>query len=879
MDTEQLETRIVARAGEFLAGIGGEVPSIFRKNWWVGRVMDWCMRNEEFKGRLFSFIDVLPSLSTAESLDRHIHEYFASAADVPAVLRWGLKGASLGGRFGKRMAAETIRSNIRSVARNFIIASDLPHTVQRLTRLRKRGFAFTLDFLGEATVSESEADTYAARYFELLDKLAEAQANWPPLGGNGDEKLDWGDSPKVNVSVKPSALFSQARPVDFAGSVEGILVRLKGIYRKVVEIGGFLCIDMEMRKLKNITLEIFRRLRGDDEFRDCPHLGLAVQTYLRETDGDVDRLLAWARREQLPISIRLVKGAYWDYENDVARRSGWPAQVYTVKSHTDAALERNAAKILRNHDICHLGCASHNVRSVSAVMETARGLGVPDDRYEFQVLYGMAEPFRKALLRLTPRVRLYCPCGELIEGMAYLIRRLIENTSNESFLRQEFVEGVDLDRLLGRPEDEPADAPPPAPVKGEPLPDWSNAEVRSAYAEAIDEVRRNLGKTCTLLIDGREVTTDDIAESVNPAHPDEVIAHVCQAGIPELDLAVDAAQKALGAWRDTPPPERAEYLIKAAQLARGRVYELAAWQTLEAGHPWPRACLDVTRAINGLEVHARITPISRGIVAVVASSNSPPSSGLAICTAAVATGACVLYKPPRFTPVASCRLIELFRDAGLPPGVLNFMPGRNTTIDDYLAAHPEVTKLVAESVPDGTIIVDDDANLDLAIPAVIASACSRVIVVDGICDRFVERLIAAARSMKIGAPEDPTNSVGPLIDTSARDRFLDHIRLAGKEGTIVFSSDIPGEGFYAPITISVDTTPEDRIAQEQVAGPFLAVMRAADFPEALRWAKRIGSDRAITVFTRSPAHAELARKESGAVVGSRESDSASGVIP
>jgi RHH-type proline utilization regulon transcriptional repressor/proline dehydrogenase/delta 1-pyrroline-5-carboxylate dehydrogenase len=196
---------------------------------------------------------------------------------------------------------------------------------------------------------------------------------------------------------------------------------------------------------------LYRRLRTDKRFADWPGLGLAVQTYLRATDADLAGLLDWARGRGIRISVRLVKGAYWDSEVAAAEARGDRAPVYTVKSKTDAAFERAAAAVLRNHDICHLACASHNIRSVCAVLETARALGVPESRYEFQLLYGMAELFGIALRRITPRVRLYCPHGDMLVGMAYLIRRLQENTSNESILRHEFDPRADAASLLANP--------------------------------------------------------------------------------------------------------------------------------------------------------------------------------------------------------------------------------------------------------------------------------------------------------------------------------------------------------------------------------------------------------------------------------------------
>jgi len=896
--------------------------------------MDACMHNEPFKVQLFRFIDVLPYLTTSDSLGRHIEEYFSREDNVPAALKWGIKGVGLGGRLAVKVLGKAIRTHLEVMARNFIVGATVPETVKRLGKLRERGFAFTLDQLGEATLSEREADQYAAGYMELLGGLENAQGAWPALGGGAGD-LDWGHAPCINVSVKPSALYSQVDPVDFEGSVEGILSRLRPIYRKVIQLGGYLCIDMEMRRLKNITLELFRRLRSDAEFREYPHLGLALQVYLRETDGDLDGLITWARREGLPISIRLVKGAYWDYETVIAAQHTWPAPVYTVRAETDAAFERSAETILRHHDICHLACASHNVRSVSAVVELARALAVPDERYEFQVLYGMAEPFRKALLKTVGRVRLYCPYGRMLPGMAYLMRRLLENTSNESFLRQTFVEGVEMERLLEPPrtaldraaaEAEPLGAPPAegaaglGPFCNNPFPDWTVAEARGAYRGALADVRRQLGKTCPLFIGGQEVVTREVLDSVNPARPDEIIGHVCQAGTQEVHRAVAAALEAFPAWRDTPPRRRAGCLIRAAEAARRRIYELCAWQTLEAGKQWSQAYLDVGEAIDFLEYYARemvrlgepsymgnvLGEVNehfyepKGIAAVIAPWNFPLAISCGMCAAALVSGNCVVYKPSGRTPIIGYTLLELLREADVPPGVFNFVPGRGSVIGDSLVEHPQISLVAftgsmdvglriiekAGRTPDGqpsvkkvitemggknAIIIDDDADLDEAVPAVVqsafgyqgqkCSACSRVVVLDAIYDRFLERLLDAVRSVRIGPAEDPANLMGPVIDASARKRILEYIEVARQEGTIAYQSDVPDEGFYVPLTVVTDIMPEHRLAQEEIFGPVLAVMRATDFDQAIEWANSTRFALTGGVFSRSPDHLDRCRRE------------------
>ncbi len=930
MEKGELETRIKARGKEFFASITGEAPSIFNKGWWTGKVMDWAMRNEQFRVQLFRFVDVLPYLTTGESLGRHIEEYFAAQdQDIPAVLKWGAKGASLGGGLTARVFARTIRANIEGMAKQFIIGENLKEALKTLSRLRKENFAFTVDMLGEATVSKEEADHYHKAYLGLLEELDREQRHWKSLGA-GDSGPDWGHAPKVNISVKPSALYSQAKPVDFQGSVRAMLGRLEPIAERAKRMGAFVCIDMEQFRYKDMTLELYRRLRSAPKFRDWPHLGVALQAYLRQTDRDLEELLAWARQEGLPISIRLVKGAYWDYEILIAKQNGWEIPVYTIKAESDAAFERLAERILQNHDICHLACGSHNIRSVSAVMELAQALGVPEKRYEFQVLYGMAEPVRKGLLNVAGRVRLYCPYGELLPGMAYLVRRLLENTANESFLRQSFAEGAEVERLLESPlarlaSERKRSGLSPTPEEkprftNESAADFTRAEVRAAFSAALGEVRTRLGRTYPLLIGGREVRTDDTLASVNPASPSEVIGHVCQAGRDEIDQAIASAREAFPAWRDTAPRDRASYLFRAADLARKRIFALAAWQIFEIGKQWDQAYADVTEAIDFLEYYGRemlrlagphrlgrapgevnhYLYQPKGVTAVIAPWNFPLAISCGMCAAAIVTGNCVLYKPSGLSPVVGYTLAEFLRDAGLPTAVFNYVPGRGGVVGDYLVDHPEIAliaftgsmdvglriveraskvhpgqtnikKVIAELGGKNAIIVDDDADLDEAVVHVLASAfgyqgqkcsaCSRVIVVEPIYEKFVRRLVEAAGSIAIGPAENPATYLGPVIDGAARERILEYIQIGKKEGRLLLYREGLEEGFYAPLAIFTDIRPEHRLAQEEIFGPVLAVMKAKDFDEAMAWANSTRYALTGSVFSRSPRHLERARQK------------------
>ena len=937
MEMGNIGPKIRAHGKAFFASINGEAPSIFNKGWWTGRVMDWSMRNEDFKIQLFRFVDVFPYLTTRESVIRHIEEYFANHdQDIPSVLKWGAKAAAgLGGGFTSKMLAKIIRFNIENMARQFIIGENTKDALKTLNRLRKNNFAFSVDILGEATVSEEEAHQYQRSYLELLDALEREQKDWKGLGREGLD-LDWGHAPRLNISIKPSALYSQAMPADFEGSVQAICERLEPVLGKAKQLNAFTCIDMEQFKYKDITLEVYRRLRRASEYRDYQHLGVVLQAYLRQTDQDLDDLLKWARQEGLPISIRLVKGAYWDYETFIAKQNGWEIPVYLVKAETDAAFERQAKKILENHDVCHLACASHNIRSIFAVLEVARAFKVPDERYEFQVLSGMAEPIRKGLFKVAKRVRLYSPYGKLVPGMAYLVRRLLENTANESFLRQSFVEGVEIDRLLEDPvevlkrerENTKTALPGRVPVscdnghkpfRNESLVDFTRAEVRAAFPKTIAEVRKMLGRRYPLWIGGKEVKTEDTLASVNPANPDEIIGHIWQAGRDEIDLAIAAAKAAFPAWRGTSAEKRAEYLFRAADIARRRIFKLAVWQVLEVGKQWDQAYADVAEAIDFLEYYGRemlrlglpkrmgsapgelnhyfYQP--KGLASVIAPWNFPMAISCGMCSAAIVTGNCVLYKPSGLSPVAGYMLTEIFREAGIPKGVFNYTPGRGRVIGDYLVDHPDISiiaftgsmevglriveragkvrpgqtnlkKVIAEMGGKNAIIVDEDADLDQAVPHVLysafgyqgqkCSACSRAIVLESILEKFVRRLVEAAKHIKIGPPEDPANYMGPVVDKDARQRILEYIEIGKKEGTLLLSREAPEEGFYVPLTIFTDINPHHRLAQEEIFGPVLSIIKAETFDEAIETANSVRFALTGGVFSRSPRHLEQARK-------------------
>ena len=417
--------------------------AVLRRNDFYGRLMEWCMRDESFKTQMFRFVDVLPTLTSADEVVRHLSEYLR---DSKATVSGLLRGALSVGSVLPAVPATVIRKNVAAMANIFITGKDGPSALKNLRQIWKESARFTVDILGETVVSEREAEQYAQRYHQLLEFLGNATADWRVEG-----PLAATEPPLVNVSVKISALCARIQATDPDHSIDMILARLRPIVAEAKRLGAFINLDMEHYGLKQLTIDLFKKLRADPEFIDYPHLGLVIQCYLRDSFKDTEDLLSWNSNLRRPFTIRLVKGAYWDYEKVIAAQRTWEVPVFVSKAETDANYEKVCRLLLENRELVYPAFASHNVRSIAHAMVYAGKVGLKPGDYEFQMLYGMAKPIRRALVKLGHRVREYCPVGELVPGMAYLVRRLLENTSNEGFLRAKFTANASISALLVDP--------------------------------------------------------------------------------------------------------------------------------------------------------------------------------------------------------------------------------------------------------------------------------------------------------------------------------------------------------------------------------------------------------------------------------------------
>src|SRR5262245_7943766 len=326
-DLEQLGRQIFD-----LADKDSKSRGLFGKKDFYGRLMEWSMRDPLFKTQIFRFVDVLPNLRSADEVVSHLSEYLN---DTRTPVSTFLRGALRVGSFIAPVSAAIIRKNIVAMANIFIAGADSKAALRNLRRICKEGARFTVDILGEAVVGEREADEYSARYRALLDFLAEETQSWQPSAPTNEP-------PFVNVSIKISALCARIHSSDPETNIAAILSRLKPIALRAKELGAFINLDMESYGLKELTLELFKRLADEPRLSGYRNLIYVIQAYLRDSYGDNERMLKWAQKRNRQFTIRLVKGAYWDFEKVLAAQRTWELPVYTSKIETDANYERIA---------------------------------------------------------------------------------------------------------------------------------------------------------------------------------------------------------------------------------------------------------------------------------------------------------------------------------------------------------------------------------------------------------------------------------------------------------------------------------------------------------------------------------------------------------
>ncbi|MDX1919110.1 MAG: proline dehydrogenase family protein, partial [Candidatus Caenarcaniphilales bacterium] len=757
-----------------------DLENIFNKNFWSTSVMALCIQTPFLKSRIFNFVDVLPALKTEKQLQEHLEAYFFDYKNFASqFLKSSLKLA-FQNSFSSKFISNFIQHSSRAMGRTFIAGADLDEVLPILKGMRENNLAFTLDLLGEATLTEKEAQENLEKHIQVVQELDKRIQNW-----SSSQLLDFAGKdqnfsiPKINLSVKLSSLYSQINLANFEQVKEILKDRLRPLLREAKNKNAFLNIDMEDCEMKDLTLTVFTSILEEPEFIDFKNIGIVIQAYLRSSKSDLLGLVEWCKANNRSVQVRLVKGAYWDYEVIKAKQNGWEIPVFTSKESTDYNYEKLSRILLQNWQYTRPAFGSHNIRSIAHAITLAQALEVPKEVLEFQMLYGMANPLKESLVSLGFRCRDYVPMGELIPGMAYFVRRLMENTSNQSFLTlQNFAKASpkvllkppklrnqSVDFLKFSNSKETFSNFPPA--------DFTKEVQRKSCQDALQAVEKSISQDLEIpiIINGKKIKTERFLNSLNPCQPSQVVARACMASVEHAEEALKCAEAFKKEWASCPIEERAQILLKAADILETRRFEFCAWESLEVAKPWKEADGDIAEAIDFCRYYAlealklvkgkQLLKVPgednqylyrpKGVGVVIAPWNFPLAIPLGMVVAGLVMGNPIVFKPAEQSTMIGYLLYESLIKAGCPKEALHFLPGSGEEIGPTLvesnktafvaftgsaevglsilesankktASMKTVKKVISEMGGKNALIVDEDADLDDAIKGVIYSS-------------------------------------------------------------------------------------------------------------------------------------------------------------
>jgi RHH-type proline utilization regulon transcriptional repressor/proline dehydrogenase/delta 1-pyrroline-5-carboxylate dehydrogenase len=866
------------------------------------------MKDHTLRTRLLRFVDVLAALPS-DSGGKHAASLFReySQADfrhLPTLVRLAL-GAARSTLFPAPLLDRLARRFTRLMASRFIITPGPDAVAGSVERLQRLGRYPSFDLLGEEVVSEEEARQYRQGYLDLLEHLGRHPLARQRTPGGG---------PSLEVSLKLSSLTPQFNPADPDGTLEGVGPALEEICQTARERGIGVTVDAEQYAYRDLTWFIFSHLIANGgPLGQWPDIGMVVQAYLRDAQEHAREVLAFARQRGHPFRVRLVKGAYWDYEVITAEQNGWPVPVFCDKGSTDLNFQGITQLFLESPPYVRLAIASHNIRAHAYAEAVREAVGLALGAVEHQTLYRTLESLSRALPRMGWVARDYIPTGELIPGMAYLVRRILENTSQVGFLTRTRLR-EDVEVLLRPPEPGEEDLtyrrmPDSTGFENTPVARLFDAKERQGFRQTLQETRARWGRTYALHLGGQGQETARLVPSISPSHPDpsHPVGWVHQAGREEVEQAVALVNQAAPAWARRSLVERAAIGLRAAELLREGKAEMAAWVVHEGGRPWVEALADVEEAIDHIawnsrqvERLARLMEAEfrpRGVVACISPWNFPAALPAGMVSAALVAGNAVILKSAEATPIVAQKLVDLFHQAGVPTEALIHLPGPGETVGAGLVESPDVDmvaftgskavglqiyricgavalrkggikRAVTEMGSKNPILVFPDADLDEAVLGILdsafghagqkCSACSRVLVHQEIYPRLVQRLTEAARCMPVGPADHPGTVINPVINDEAWRRILAYGEVARQEGRVLLDLlEYPNQNglLLGPMLLEVDPSKADRlrVTQEEIFGPVLALLPFTSEGEAVSIANNTPYGLTLGIFSRSPS--------------------------
>ncbi|HZY49254.1 MAG TPA: bifunctional proline dehydrogenase/L-glutamate gamma-semialdehyde dehydrogenase PutA [Devosia sp.] len=750
---------------------------------------------------------------------------------------------------------------MRMMGETFVAGQTIGEALRNSRRLERRGFLYSYDMLGEAATTAEDAEHYLRAYEEAIDAIGAAAAGRGPIGGPG-------------ISIKLSALHPRYRRSQTERVRAELLPRLKALAARAKRYNIGLNIDAEEADRLDISLDLLEALCFEPELRGWDGIGFVVQAYGKRCSAVVDWLIDLAHRSGHRLMVRLVKGAYWDSEIKAAQvegLSGYP--VFTRKVYSDVSYLAAARKLLGARDAIFPQFATHNAQSVAAIYEMA-GTSFQQGSYEFQCLHGMGEPLYNNVVGadgLNRPCRIYAPVGTHGTLLAYLVRRLLENGANSSFVNRISDVAVPVEALVADPAQVAgAIVPVGSPHPQIPLPrDILGGRVNSAGLDLADDTVL-VQLTGELAAAGGEwsagpVLANGPADGAvvtvrNPADPDDLVGTAAFAP-PELVARTFAG--ATPGW--APLAERTRILRDAADRLQARLPRFLALMMREAGKTAGNGIAEVREAVDFLRYYAdqaeALGPDAQplGIVVCISPWNFPLSIFCGQVAAALAAGNAVIAKPAEETPLTAAAMVTILHEAGVPRAALQFLPGAGD-VGAALCGHPQVAgvvftgstevarliqrqlaprgavPLIAETGGINAMIVDSSALTEQVVNDVLSSAfdsagqrCSALrllLVQDDVADRTLTMLKGAMQELRVGNPAELRTDVGPVITAEAAERISDHIEAKRKlKHRITQSPVADGRGTFVPPTL----IELDRIEQlkQEVFGPVLHVVRYA----------------------------------------------------
>ncbi|MBI6851786.1 trifunctional transcriptional regulator/proline dehydrogenase/L-glutamate gamma-semialdehyde dehydrogenase [Pseudomonas cichorii] len=789
------------------------------------------------------------------------------------------------GKSGEPMIRKGVDMAMRLMGEQFVTGETIGEALANASRFEAKGFRYSYDMLGEAALTEHDAQKYLASYEQAIHSIGKASHGRGIYEGPG-------------ISIKLSALHPRYSRAQYERVMEELYPRLLSLtlLAKQYDIG--LNIDAEEADRLELSLDLLERLCFEPQLTGWNGIGFVIQAYQKRCPYVIDYVIDLARRSRHRLMIRLVKGAYWDSEikrAQVEGLEGYP--VYTRKVYTDVSYIACARKLLAAPEVIYPQFATHNAHTLAAIYHIA-GQNYYPGQYEFQCLHGMGEPLYEQVVgkvadgKLNRPCRVYAPVGTHETLLAYLVRRLLENGANTSFVNRIADQSVSIQELVADPVSSiermatqegsfglpHPRIPLPRDLYGPERPnssgiDMANEHRLASLSSALLATAHNDWKAAPIL--GCPASEGPAIATLNPSDQRDVVGHVQEANLEDVDNALQSALIAGPIWQATPPAERAAILERAADLMENEIQPLMGLLVREAGKTFANAIAEVREAVDFLRYYAvqarndfsNDTHRPLGPVVCISPWNFPLAIFSGQVAAALAAGNPVLAKPAEQTPLIAAQAVRLLLEAGIPEGVLQLLPGRGETVGARLVGDERVKgvmftgstevarllqrniagrldaqgrpiPLIAETGGQNAMIVDSSALTEQVVIDILSSAfdsagqrCSALRVLclqEDSADRVIEMLKGAMAENRLGNPEHLSVDIGPVIDAEAKAGIEKHIQGMRDKGRQVYqvaianSADLKRGTYVMPTLIELESFDE---LQREIFGPVLHVVR------------------------------------------------------